>query len=352
METVMEGGDSDESPSREEHVDTVSGINDSPEHGSQESGANEESVRKEQDSSESAVNGAEVVDPEEKLDSPDGGTGKVDDSEQSSESIKDKADGINDEGENQTATGGELDSSKSDGDKKDGDAESGGGDDTSKRDSGGSDLGEDINSQDKDTGNTKLHTAAMAFDKKAVTDLLTSGASVDRLNFKNRTAFHEMTLTYLSLDVIGQAEWRKCFKDIVDLLVQHGLDVNDKDINGRTPLHYVAPYQEHDKLVQHFVENLVDIDVTVMDKHRQTPLHLAVVSNTFDIVKMIVEKKRDVVNVKDQAGQTPLHIAAKGKSWHDAAGCTRTIICCDCPESTCKHAIRCQTGINMQICHN
>lgn len=87
------------------------------------------------------------------------------------------------------------------------------------------------------------------------------------------------------------------------------------DDNDSTPLHYVAL----NRSIKYFTdldaafhdEKIVYWSNTDLSKMREkTPLHLAVLQQDEDKVKLLVSKYVDL-NVQDQDGQTPLHIAAK-----------------------------------------
>lgn len=163
---------------------------------------------------------------------------------------------------------------------------------------------------DLQMGNTKLHVAAMNFDLELVEKLVKTGSSVNKSNKKFRTAVHEMVLSYISLDSYDQAYFHKRFLDILRFLLLNGLDVNETDIKGRTPLHYMVAYPENTDVIKVLLAGGVRINLP--DSLHQTSLHLAVARGDMETVRTLVEAGADP-NIKNCTGQTALHIAAKGK---------------------------------------
>ena len=137
-------------------------------------------------------------------------------------------------------------------------------------------------------------------------------------------------------------------KDIVELLIQHGADINTKDQWGTTPLFWSVNNL-------YFYESLVDVidimnlliangadvnskteqgwpniffaadagkteavkllleagaDISFKDDAGQTALHVAAQNGHTDVVELLLDKGADI-NVKDKEGRTPLHLAAE-----------------------------------------
>ena len=73
-------------------------------------------------------------------------------------------------------------------------------------------------------------------------------------------------------------------KEIAELLISHGLDINAKDNTGRTPLHYAA--EESLDMVELLISRGADINATT---HRsETALYLAQCSRKNDIVEFLI----------------------------------------------------------------
>ncbi len=97
-------------------------------------------------------------------------------------------------------------------------------------------------------------------------------------------------------------------KEIVELLIAYGADVNLKDNDGQTPPHWATKHG-----YQEIVELLIarGADVNLKDNDGQTPLHWATKHAYQEIVELLIAHGADV-NLKDNDGQPPLlHWAAK-----------------------------------------
>lgn len=99
-------------------------------------------------------------------------------------------------------------------------------------------------------------------------------------------------------------------KDMVNLLLEKGADVNAKDDLGCAPLHYAA---------KHFSQEIGEIliskgaYVNVVDGTGMTPLHYAAYYNRRFVGALLISKGADI-NKKDYSGCTPLHRAVKKNS--------------------------------------
>ena len=98
---------------------------------------------------------------------------------------------------------------------------------------------------------------------------------------------------------------------LVKLLIGKGADVNARNRDGNTSLHWAAE-KGHIEVVKLLLEK--GANVNVQDIHGRTPLYWAAQYGYTEIVKLLLEKEADV-NAKDNDGKTPLHSAAlKGHS--------------------------------------
>jgi ankyrin repeat protein len=174
-------------------------------------------------------------------------------------------------------------------------------------------LKEDPGAADREDseGRTPLHWAAYTGQKAAAELLLKSGAKVNHKSKGGGWVWNGTPLHF--------AAWEGR-KGLVDLLLDHDADVNARDSRGRTPL-WIAVYRSHKDVVDTLLDHRADvnacenqvafpaagsIDPTADSKPSLiTPLHMAALEGTEDIVKCLLAHKADV-NAKTSNGDTPL----------------------------------------------
>jgi len=94
----------------------------------------------------------------------------------------------------------------------------------------------------------------------------------------------------------------------VQCLVENGADVNSKDSDGWTPLHWFT-YKGNLKAVNYLATRR-GADINSKNEHGETPLHLVVRSKgTLEIVKYLIINGADV-DSKALDDWTPLHWSA------------------------------------------
>ena len=97
------------------------------------------------------------------------------------------------------------------------------------------------------------------------------------------------------------------------LLINAGADVNNRGIDGRTPLQDAA-WMGQTEICKMLIE--ANADINAKNKHGETPLHWAVQNGTIDTIKLLI--KRGVrLNEPTNLGITPLGIAID-RGWKDA----------------------------------
>lgn len=94
---------------------------------------------------------------------------------------------------------------------------------------------------------------------------------------------------------------------VVKLFIDSGINVNEKDDNGRTALMYASQKTGHASTVQLLLDN--GADVNEKDKDGVTALIAALFLQLTDTVQILIEKGADV-NVKEKTGFTPLMLAS------------------------------------------
>jgi ankyrin repeat protein len=90
------------------------------------------------------------------------------------------------------------------------------------------------------------------------------------------------------------------------LLSIRNINVNVKDVNGWTPLHYAA-INGHIEIAGLLLQN--GAEVNAKDKNGKTPLHWAAYRGHFDILHLLVENGADL-EAQSNYGERALHVAA------------------------------------------
>ena len=105
---------------------------------------------------------------------------------------------------------------------------------------------------------------------------------------------------------------RKGLKEVVELLIHEGTDVNAKSDDGWTPLHYAANKETAELLIAK------GADVNAKAEDGVAPLHVAAGEGHKEIAELLVGTGANV-NVIDVNGKTPLDIATLPDNPNDTA---------------------------------
>ncbi|GMH40093.1 hypothetical protein BSKO_07997 [Bryopsis sp. KO-2023] len=97
------------------------------------------------------------------------------------------------------------------------------------------------------------------------------------------------------------------FVEDVRALLSKGVDVNSKDKQGTSAIHF-ASCKSHLDIVQLLLSKGVDIDVE--DGAGRTPLHYAVIGGAAEVVKLLL-KKGVWIDAYDKDDDTPMHLAVR-----------------------------------------
>jgi uncharacterized protein len=97
-------------------------------------------------------------------------------------------------------------------------------------------------------------------------------------------------------------------KEITEVLIKNGANVNFQDAFGIAPIHGAARTNRLE-VIKLLLDNKADINIPTTSG-KETPLHYAARFNNPDIVKFLLEKGA-VKDAKDASGNTPLDAAKK-----------------------------------------
>ena len=146
---------------------------------------------------------------------------------------------------------------------------------------------------DQNSSSTPLHKAAANNHKDIVELLIATGAQVNAKDKLGSTALHWAAYN-------GH-------KDIVDLLIAGGAQVSAKTTKrNQTPLCW-ATCRGHKEIVELLIAK--GAEVNTKDRWEQTPLHRAAEKNRKDVLEVLIAN-RARLNAKDRWGNTALHVAA------------------------------------------
>lgn len=140
-----------------------------------------------------------------------------------------------------------------------------------------------------------IHYAAMMGDTTKIKQLLADGVDIDAQDENGRTPLH--IASYL-----GQLK-------AVKLLVKKGANVNARDNGGWTPLHSSIP-KGFIKVSKYLIGKGADINARETKHNGLTPMHMAVIFTSGDLIKMLIDEDARI-NEKDDKGKTPLYYAQR-----------------------------------------
>ena len=95
-------------------------------------------------------------------------------------------------------------------------------------------------------------------------------------------------------------------KRVLELLEKSGVNVNQLDLSGYSPLHYAAR-NNHEEICQMLLTKGANPNIYTYSG-KSTPLHRAAYMGHLNIVKLLLKYKADL-DCQDSDGLTPLHKA-------------------------------------------
>jgi len=141
-------------------------------------------------------------------------------------------------------------------------------------------------------GWTPLHCAAQEGQKEIAELLVAGGADVNAKNKWGQTSLHDA--------ILGKN------KEIIELLIAKGADLNAKDNGGWTSLHSAA-YGGNKEIAELLIAK--GADVNAKDDDGETPLHDVAFYGYKEIAELLIDNGADVNAKNDRKGETPLHQA-------------------------------------------
>ncbi|CAB0029428.1 unnamed protein product, partial [Trichogramma brassicae] len=165
----------------------------------------------------------------------------------------------------------------------------------------------EIDARDK-LGNTPLHQALLADNKKVAVHLLKIGADPNLVDYKDSTPLHLICKRKYDDDLA------EIFFEINDQKLQ-SIELDARDERYRTPLQ-LAVLNGLQKVAELLLRRGADSDLT--SEGGKTPLHLVCTSDDDDDLTKILFKINDdieqQVDARDRRGNAPLHLAlGRGK---------------------------------------
>jgi ankyrin repeat protein len=200
-----------------------------------------------------------------------------------------------------------------------------------------------INSKYAPEGETLLHWGVQSGKKELVELLVANGADVNAKNSHGSTALnmiggiracrtqnHRDIAKFL---IANGARTKTCknflhrvlilgWYDLAKLAVDEGVDVNEKNPDGYTPLHFANNIEDNKEFTKLLIDN--GAEVNAKSKRGATPLHVAASTRNgrTDIAELLVANGAEV-NAKNTMGRTPLHETA---AWSTDIGLIELLI--------------------------
>jgi ankyrin repeat protein len=101
----------------------------------------------------------------------------------------------------------------------------------------------------------------------------------------------------------------KRHKDVAELLIKKGMDINQRDFQGKTPLHAIFYWKkERVDIVRLLLDNGADVNAAA--RGGSTPLHVAASCGLIGCAELLLERGA-AVDLTDELGRTPLYMAER-----------------------------------------
>jgi len=154
-----------------------------------------------------------------------------------------------------------------------------------------------------------LNVAVMKECREIVEVLLEHGVAVNSTDECGRTALHFTALSHDRTFLLHKDPDINVKGEIAKLLLSWGANVNAQTKKGVTTLHF-ATQEGYVKVVEALLEH--NADVNCKCKTDITPLHIAAQKDHLEVVEVLL-KFGAIIDSKDEYGRTALHIASNKK---------------------------------------
>uniref|UniRef100_A0ABD2XMQ3 Uncharacterized protein n=1 Tax=Trichogramma kaykai TaxID=54128 RepID=A0ABD2XMQ3_9HYME len=153
-----------------------------------------------------------------------------------------------------------------------------------------------------------------------LTDEFGTQVRLDARDYKGNTPLHIVLKEDRShLLHLGLWSPRNDSMDTVEELLKRGADPNTYDAKGRTPLHVICRKYENRDLLKLFFDVNDEFEKTlrldIRDKEGNTPLHLATLCGSNDMIESLLRRGADP-DVANAEGLTPLHVICQSQKKH------------------------------------
>ena len=157
-----------------------------------------------------------------------------------------------------------------------------------------------------DDDKAPLHLAADAGHAAIVTELIAAGAYWGDAACGSEEIVNPADAAPPCLNLLRQAVIRGDFSAVKALLAA-GVDVDARDANNNTELHWAAD-TGHDVMVSLLIQATASLNVQNNDG--DTPLHLSAKAGHVTVVSLLIQATASL-NVQNNDGDTPLHLSAE-----------------------------------------
>ena len=172
----------------------------------------------------------------------------------------------------------------------------------------------DLETRDK-KGRTALMTAAWKNHFAMVKLLLTRGANIHTVDLRRRNVLHNLAADkghQKSSGKTGERSKHRAGLEIVDYLLQAGINLDARDELGRTALHWTC-VTDNETLMKRLLTSRLSggspsAELNATDGRMKTPLHLAASNDRDHLAAILLQNGADV-HARSDGGWTALHNA-------------------------------------------